>query len=44
MSYTHLSLEERYYIELERKMGAPMNKIAAVLGRSQFHAVTEIRP
>ncbi len=35
MSYTHLSLEERYYIELERKKGISMTKIAAALERSQ---------
>ena len=35
MSYKHLSLEERHYIEIERKLGTSMNKIAAVLGRAQ---------
>ena len=35
MSYKHLSLEERHYIEVERKLGASMNKIAQALGRSQ---------
>jgi len=35
MSYKHLSLAERYYIEIEKKAGRPMNKIAQALGRSQ---------
>jgi len=35
MSYTHLSLEERHYIEIERKKGTSMNKITAALERSQ---------
>ncbi len=35
MSHKHLSLEERHYIEVERKQGTPMNKIAQALGRSQ---------
>lgn len=43
MRYTHLSLEERHYIELERKMGSSMNKIAAVLGRAQSTLSREIK-
>lgn len=35
MSYKHLSLEERYYIEIEKKSGKSINKIANALGRSQ---------
>jgi len=35
MSYKHLSLEERYYIEIERKLGTSMNRIATVPGRAQ---------
>lgn len=35
MSYKHLSLEERYYIEIEKKSGKSINKIAYSLGRSQ---------
>lgn len=35
MSYIHLSLEERYYIEIEKKSGKSSNKIANALGRSQ---------
>lgn len=35
MNYKHLSLEERHYIEIEQKLGASMNKIAAALGRAQ---------
>lgn len=42
MSYTHLSLEERHYIELERKTGTSMNKIAGVLGRAQSTLSREI--
>lgn len=33
MSYTHLSLEERHYIEVELKKGVSQNKIAQSLGR-----------
>ena len=43
MSYKHLSLEERHYIEVERKLGTSMNKIADVLGRSQSTLSREIR-
>nr|WP_095210512.1 helix-turn-helix domain-containing protein [Endozoicomonas ascidiicola] len=35
MAYTHLSLEERHYTELQLKEGVSQNKIAKVLGRSQ---------
>lgn len=35
MPYTHLSLEERHYIEIQRKEGISMNKIAKALGRAQ---------
>lgn len=35
MAYKHLSSEERYYIEIQRKEGVSMNKIAKALGRSQ---------
>jgi len=34
MAYTHLSFEERHYIELERKKGALQKDIAVSLGRS----------
>jgi len=34
MAYTHLSLEERHYIELERKKGTLQQDIAVSLGRS----------
>ena len=35
MAYTHLSLEERHYIELQLKEGVSQNKIAQALGRNQ---------
>ncbi len=35
MAYTHLSLEERHYIEIQRKEGSSLNKIAKSLGRAQ---------
>jgi IS30 family transposase len=35
MGYKHLSLAERYYIEIEKKTGKSLNKIAHALGRSQ---------
>ena len=34
MGYKHLSLEERYYIQIERQAGRSLNKIAQGLGRS----------
>ncbi len=42
MGYKHLSLEERYYIETERREGRSLNKIAQVLGRSQSTLSREI--
>ena len=42
MSYKHLSLEERHYIEVERRMGASLNEIAKALGRSQSTISREI--
>ncbi len=35
MSYKHLNLKERYYIETEKKSGKSINKIAYALSRSQ---------
>lgn len=35
MTYNQLTLQERYYIEIEMRNGASQNKIAKVLGRSQ---------
>jgi IS30 family transposase len=43
MSYKHLSLAERYYIEVEKKAGQSMNKIAHVLGRTQSTISREIK-
>ena len=43
MSYTHLSLEERHYIEIERKMGISLNKIAQALGRAQSTLSRELK-
>lgn len=43
MSYKHLSLEERYYIKVERKAGRSMNKIAESLGRSQSNISRELK-
>ena len=43
MSYTHLSPEERYYIEIELKMGASTNNIAQALCRSQSTVCREIQ-
>lgn len=43
MSYTHLSLAERYYIEIERKAGTSINQMAKALGRSQSTLSREIR-
>ncbi|MCP4234646.1 MAG: IS30 family transposase [Aestuariibacter sp.] len=42
MSYEHLSLAERHYIEIERKAGTSMNQIAKALGRSQSTLSREI--
>jgi len=35
MKYTQLTLQERYYIEIEMKNGTLQNKIAKALNRSQ---------
>lgn len=43
MSYQHLSLAERYYIETELKMKASINKIARAMGRSQSTIFREIQ-
>lgn len=43
MSYTHLSLEERYYIEIERKKGESLNSIAKALNRSQPTVSREVK-
>lgn len=43
MSYKHLSLEERHYLELERKAGASLNKIAKKLSRSTSTLSREIK-
>ena len=43
MSYKHLSLAERYYIEIEKKAGRPMNKIAQALERSQSTISRELK-
>jgi IS30 family transposase len=42
MSYGHLSLAERHYIEIERKAGTSMNDIAKALGRSQSTLSREV--
>ena len=42
MSYKHLSLEERHYIEIELKMGASMTDIALALHRSQSTIYREV--
>jgi len=43
MSYTHLSLEERHYIEIERKKGVSMNRIGKSLDRGQSTISREIK-
>jgi IS30 family transposase len=43
MSFKHLSLTERHYIELESKNGTSMNKIAKKLNRSQGSISREIK-
>jgi IS30 family transposase len=43
MSYQHLSLAERYYIETRRKKEVSHNQIAKELGRSQSTISREIR-
>jgi IS30 family transposase len=42
MSYKHLSLEERHYIELEYKKGTSQSKIATILERSQSNISREL--
>jgi len=42
MSYKHLSLEERYYIEVELKMDTPINQIAKALCRCESTISREI--
>ncbi|WP_153305772.1 helix-turn-helix domain-containing protein, partial [Desulfogranum mediterraneum] len=42
MSYQHLSLAERHYIEMSRKKGVSRNQIAKDLGRSQSTISREI--
>jgi len=42
MGYKHLSLADRHYIEIERKMGTSANKIAEALERSQSTISREI--
>lgn len=43
MSYQHLSLVERYYIEMSRKKKVSLNQIAKELGRSQSTISREIQ-
>jgi IS30 family transposase len=43
MSYKHLSLEERYYIEIELRQGTSINAIAKALGRPQGTLSKEIQ-
>ena len=43
MSYKHLSLEERYYIEIELRKDTSSNKIAKALGRPQGTISKEIQ-
>jgi len=43
MSYKHLSLEERHYIELSLKEGVSQNKISEILGRCQSSITREIK-
>ena len=42
MSYQHLSLAERHYIEVEHKSGVSMTKIAQALNRSQSSISREL--
>lgn len=42
MSYKHLTLEESYYIEIARKKGRSLKKIAKTLERSQSTISREI--
>lgn len=43
MSYQHLSLAERYYIEIERKMKVSINQISKAPGRSQSSISRELQ-
>jgi len=43
MSYHHLSLVERYYIEIELKKKVSINKIAQAMGRSQSTIFREVQ-
>ncbi len=43
MSYKHLSLEERHYIELSLKEGVSQKKISNILGRCQSSITREIK-
>jgi IS30 family transposase len=43
MSYKHLSLEERHYIEIETKKGTSQSDIAKALGRDQSNISRELR-
>ena len=42
MSYQHLALEERHYIETQWKRGVSQNRIAQALGRSQSSVSREL--
>jgi len=42
MSYKHLSLAERHYIQIERKLGKSCKQIACDLGRSASTISREI--
>lgn len=42
MSYKHLSLEERHYIEHEHKKGTSQTEIARILGRNQSNISREL--
>ena len=42
LSYKHLSLTDRHYIEIERKGGATLNEIAIKINRSQSTISREI--
>ena len=42
MSYKHLSLEERHYIEIETKKGTSQSDIAKALGREQSNISREL--
>jgi IS30 family transposase len=43
MGYKHLSLADRHYIEVERKMGSSFSKIADALGRSPSSISREVK-